>query len=154
MRALTALLSAATLLALPAFAQRAPNPTEQSAAISAIREYAVNYTQRLPDYACTQVTQWRGQPFQVLLLGSPRSGEVETQIGFVNHREMEKVTAINGKPAALAEPKDLPPTSAHGEFGSLLAMIFDPQTPTEFHWSGGLRGAGGACMCFPIACRN
>jgi hypothetical protein len=138
MNKLTGLLSALALLAPLAFAQpanpnRAPSASEQSAALAAIREYAVSYTQRLPDYACTQVTQWKTAAFPVFM-HPPRSGQIETQIGFVDHREMEKVTAVNGKPAARAEPKDLPPTSSHGEFGTLLALIFDPQTPTEFHW--------------------
>jgi hypothetical protein len=135
---LTGPLSALALLAPLAFAQpanpnRPPSASEQSAALAAIREYAASYTQRLPDYACTQVTQWKTAAFPVFQ-HPPRSGQIETQIGFVDHREMEKVATINGKPAARAEPKDLPPTSSHGEFGTLLALIFDPQTPTEFHW--------------------
>jgi hypothetical protein len=47
---------------------------------------------------------------------------------------MEKVATINGKPATDANRGDLPPSVSHGEFGSLLARIFDPQTSAEFHW--------------------
>ncbi len=132
------LLSAAALLG---DAQPAPDPSEQSAALAAIREYALGYSQRLPDYTCTQVTHWattysapapRGRQGNKAL--PMRTGIVESQIGYVDHREMEKITAIDGKPAADAGPRDLPPTSSHGEFGTLLARIFDPKTSTEFHW--------------------
>jgi hypothetical protein len=140
-RLLPVLLSAAALLGGAAFAQPAPGAFEQSAALAAIREYALSYTRRLPDYTGTQVTQWvttytapqtggrRGSP------GRPmRTGVVEAQIGYVDHREIEKTLTINGKPAAGADPKDLPPTSTHGEFGTLLARVFEPQTSTEFRW--------------------
>jgi hypothetical protein len=133
-------------LAQSANPNRAPNTPEQFAALAAIREYALGYTQRLPDYACTQVTHWattytfphaQGPTGGVTEAQTPGgTGVTEAQIGYLDHREMEKVTTINGKPAARAEAKDLPPASSHGEFGSLLALIFDPQTPTEFHWRG------------------
>lgn len=133
-------------LAQSANPNRAPNTPEQTAALAAIREYALGYTQRLPDHACTQVTHWgttymlpRGQGAVqgfTLVQTAGTTGVTEAQIGYLDHREMEKVTTINGKPAARAEAKDLPPTSSRGEFGSLLALIFDPQTPTEFQWHG------------------
>jgi GAF domain-containing protein len=37
--------------------QKALSPGEQDQALAAIREYALNYAQSLPDYACTRVAQ-------------------------------------------------------------------------------------------------
>ena len=128
-------------LALPAPAQtatsnRAPNASEQSAALAAIREYATNHTQSLPDYVCSQTTRQTISPDAADPNGpQPRQTNViEAEIGYVNHREMEKLTTINGKPAASADPKDLPESFSRGEFGTLLLRIFEPQTSTEFRW--------------------
>jgi hypothetical protein len=123
------------LLSASAFAQQASSVSEQSEALAAIREYALNYTQRLPDYRCTQVTQWKTSAAPLLRDRQERKGVLETEIGFLGHREMEKITTINGKPAEKADPRDLPQTSSRGEFGTLLARIFDPRSSTEFRWN-------------------
>ena len=46
---------------------------------------------------------------------------------------MQEVTSINSQPDPSFDPKDLPEFS-RGEFDTLLARIFDPQTSTEFRW--------------------
>lgn len=134
---LLALLSSA----LPAPAQtenpnRAPSASEQSAALAAIREYALNYTQRLPDYVCTQVRRQTISPDAQNPNGpQPRRTDViEAQVGYADHRDMQKITTIDGKPAASADPRNLPESFSRGEFGTLQQRIFDPQTATEFRW--------------------
>lgn len=115
---------------------RAPTAAEQTEALAAIRAHALNYTRLLPDYTCTQVTNWTITTSLANIVGGDRSssGVTETQIGYLDHKEMEKVTTINGKPAAEANGRDVPPIVSHGEFGSLLARIFDPAIAVEFRW--------------------
>jgi hypothetical protein len=129
----------AFLLSAAALAQPV-NPAEQSTALAAIREYAAHYIQGLPDYACTQVTRWKTSVDQLFRDRQERTGVIETEIGFLDHREMEKMIAVNGKPAGSADPpltaKDTPQTSSRGEFGTLLERIFDPRSSTEFRWDG------------------
>jgi hypothetical protein len=141
---LVLLSQAAAVLAQTESPNRAPSATEQSAVLAAIREYALNYTQRLPDYSCMQVTKWGTTGTASLTQSSPngqrplghesRAGVIEAQVGVVDHRELHKITTINGKPAASADLKDLPDMYSHGEFGTQLGRIFDPQTATEFQW--------------------
>jgi hypothetical protein len=136
-----ALLLAAAPITHPLHAQssnpnRAPTAAEQTEALAAIRAHALNYTRLLPDYTCTQVTNWTITTSLANMVGRERSrsGVTETQIGYLDHKEMEKLTTINGKPAAEATGRDAPPIVSHGEFGSLLARIFDPAIPVEFGW--------------------
>jgi hypothetical protein len=115
---------------------RAPTAAEQTEALAGIRAYALNYTRTLPDYTCAQVINWTG----VVSLVRPRrvatsSGVTETQIGYVDHTEMERLMTVDGKPPVEADRRDLPPAVSHGEFGTLLARIFDPQIPVEFGWA-------------------
>jgi hypothetical protein len=140
MRWLAVLLAAAPITH-PLHAQsknpnRAPTAAEQTEALAAIRSYALNYTQRLPDYTCIQVTNWTTATSLANVVGRDRSrsGVTETQIGYLDHREREQLTTINGKPAADATARDVPPIESHGEFGTLLARIFDPAIPVEFGW--------------------
>ena len=124
------------LQAQPDNPKRAPTAAEQAEALAGIRAYALNYTRLLPDYTCAQVINWTSvtslvRPQRVLT----RSGTTETQIGYVDHKEMERLTTVDGKPPVQADRRDLPPAVSHGEFGSLLARIFDPQIPVEFGWA-------------------
>ncbi len=130
---------AAEALAQAANTPRAPSSSQQSAALAAIREYAAHYLQRLPDYMCTQVTQWNTTTY---MIGNDRkrTDVIEAKIGFLDHTETEKITTVNGEPLARVNRKDLPATFSRGEFGTLLARIFAPPTPaaartsTEFRW--------------------
>ena len=74
-----------------------PNASEQSAALAGIREYALNYTQQMPDFACTRVTRWRTTPAALSADGPgiQQTIEIESKIGFVNHQELEKIITID-----------------------------------------------------------
>jgi len=125
--------------ALPAPAQtessnRALSAAEQSAALAAIREYALNQTRALPDYVCTQVTRQTIVSTGRNGISGQRTSVIEAEIGYTNHRETEKLTAINGKPVARADRENFPARFSQGEFGPLMERIFDPQTSTEFGW--------------------
>jgi hypothetical protein len=117
-------------------AQIAPSSAAgQAAALNAIREYALSYTKRLPDYTCTQTTRQT----TVLLdrfARRPSSGTdlIEEQLSFVNNREIRKVLEINGRAAAPEGPDQLMGTYSRGEFGNLLDIIFEPATGAEIRW--------------------
>ena len=118
---------ALVLIASSAFAQDGPsklNAREQATALGAIREYAMNYSRRLPNYTCTQVTTTRGTQTDL----------IEEELSVVDHKEVRRVTKINGKPPPNADPRQLSGPSSHGEFGNLLEVLFDPETKTKFQW--------------------
>ncbi len=110
----------------------------QSVALHRAREYAQNYTARLPNYTCTQVTR------QMMtrasgLVGGPvgsayRVDVIEEQISFVRGREVRTVTKINQNQPSAAERARIFPLS-HGDFGNLLDTIFNPKTRANVRWS-------------------
>lgn len=123
-----------------AFAQTVPSKgpafsAEPAAALKAIREYALNYIQRLPDYTCNQVTRRNSVPVR-LTFGGPRphSDVIDEQVSFVDHTEIHKVTKVNGASVSNVEHDELSGGVSRGEFGNLLEIIFDPRTATEFQF--------------------
>jgi hypothetical protein len=108
--------------------------SEQAAVIDAVRKYALNYTNSLPDYTCVQVIKRTVNPN--LTGGSFRQVQqdvVEEQLSFVDHREIHKLTSVNGK-AVPPGQSNLAGTFSRGEFGSLLDVIFNPATGAELKW--------------------
>lgn len=122
-------------------AQPAGTAAERADALAAIRAYALNFIQGLPDFTCTQTAHWTseasitwGRLGERSAPAGDRAGDVETQLAFLGHRELIKITAIDGNPVISGEPQDLPGIRTQGEFGSLMAAIFDPQSATQFRW--------------------
>lgn len=135
-------------------ANRKPTFAEQAAALAAIREYGLNYAQRLPNYICDQTTRRTATPGvpdagapQQTTRGhaspsvpqsaplQPRQVDVfESQIGVSGGHETEKLTAVNGKPAAAIDANVLTGSFSSGEFNDLLVSILDPKTPAQFQW--------------------
>ena len=151
--ALLALLPAGSALAQEANPKRAPTAPEQAAALAAIREYGLNYAQRLPNYICDQTTRRTASPgitdagaseqttrghASPSAPASPlqqRQVDVfEAQIAVSNGHETQKLTTINGKPAATVDASFLAGSFSNGEFNDLLVSILDPKTPTQFQW--------------------
>jgi hypothetical protein len=110
----------------------APEPAEQTRIIEAIREYALNYTQSLPDFICTQVTR---QQFDRTGTGDHwQSGnKFQEQLSYFEHHEQYRVVMINGQLTTKDHDK-LEGAISSGEFGSMLYEIFAPQTETGFKY--------------------
>lgn len=151
---LVAPLMLAMLAALAAFPQNpnssaAPDAAQLDLALALVREYAVNYTQRLPDYTCTRISQRELEPTQFDRPGAaPHKDVVEEQLSFVGHRESYQVTAIDGKSVTGVAPHALGGTSSFGEFGSLLYRIFDPATHADLRWERWATLAGRSMYVF------
>lgn len=119
------------------FAQM-PTASEQTAALDAIQSYARSYTRSLPDYVATQTIRRDVKPVYRggLFLPSVRSqtDTVEEEIRYAGQREIHRTIRVNGQAVASPEPVE-DGLFSQGEFGSLLATIFDPASGTEFRWN-------------------
>ena len=131
---------AETSAGLPAAAPKAapaaippPEPAELQQILAAVREHALNYTQSLPNYICTQVTQRHVDP-----TGTENWRVADTimeQLSFVDQKENYKVVMINDRLVTNNIQHDqLGGAKSSGEFGSILRTIFDPETQTDFGW--------------------
>ena len=113
--------------------KRALTRAEQSAVIEKVRDQALSYTKQLPNYICTQRTR---QFIQREVFGKMGGGAdlIEEQVSFVDNRETRTVLSINGHPVAADGPDQQRGTPSRGEFGTILEVIFDPQTAANLHW--------------------
>ncbi len=113
-----------------------PPPSEQMQKdiLAEVRENALNYTDNLPNYLCTQVTKRRIDP-----TGAGDWHVTDTileHLSFFEHKESYKVIMVNDSP--LTKPVDhdqLGGATSSGEFGSILHSIFAPEIHTEFQWA-------------------
>lgn len=117
------------------FAQT-PSAQEQAAALDAIRSYARSYTQSLPDYVATQtirrdISVRRGLFFPTV---RNQTDTVEEEILYAGSREIHRTIRVNGQEMVGSEPVE-EGLFSQGEFGALLATIFDPASAAEFRWN-------------------
>ena len=84
----------AGVMAVAANAQK-PDAAEQSRALAALRDYALNYTGKMPDFTCTQITQRTYYP-NIDLRERPQHDAIEEQITYASHKESYKVIKVNG----------------------------------------------------------
>jgi len=105
------------------------SPAEQNTAIGAVRDYALSYTKRLPNYTCTQTTRQTLRP-----PGLFRTRVIEEQLSFVDRKEIRRTTRIDGHPVSPQEASGRLVGMSQGEFGSLLDIIFEPATGADLRW--------------------
>lgn len=110
-----------------------PDPAELQQILAAIRANALNYTESLPNYICTQVTKRHVDP-----TGTESWRVADTimeQLSYVDQKENYKVVMVNDHLVTNNLQHDqLGGASSSGEFASILRTIFDPGTETDFGW--------------------
>lgn len=123
--------------AAPAEAVAAPPPEEQTKIADAIRATALAYTENLPNYICSQVTERR---VDATGAGDWRKQDtiLET-LSYNDRQENYKVIMINDRVATEKRHDQLGGATSSGEFGSILRSLFDPGNRAEFEWARRVR---------------
>jgi hypothetical protein len=126
-----------------------PSSEEQAEAIAAVREYALNYAQSLPDFICTQVTRRYAAPAPGTKYGGPAGGDpnwipqdtLQIRLSFFQQREQYTVVLIDNR-VVNQDYKKVGGSKSFGDFGTLMQQIFLPGTEAHFEWDhwGTLRG--------------
>lgn len=109
-----------------------PDSIEQKRVLSEVTEYAINYTSRMPDFICTQVTRRYVDPSGMEFW--QRQDVITERLTFFDKREDYKVVLINNQPVGDVAHDRLGGATSSGEFGSIMKEIFDPWTQTQFEW--------------------
>ena len=126
-----------------------PSSEEQAAIISDVREYALNYSNNLPDFICTQVTRRYAAPMPGTRWGGSSLSEPSwqaqdvLQIRLSYFQQKEKYTVVLANNAVVNKDyEQMGGSKSFGEFGSMLREIFEPSTEARFEWDhwGTLRG--------------
>jgi hypothetical protein len=109
-----------------------PDSMEQAEVIASMREYALNYTEKLPNFLCAQVTRRHFDP------KDPRyrsQGDlIQEQISFYDHKENYKVQMHNGISVHNVSHEQLGGVTSSGEWGSMLHNIFARENDARFDW--------------------
>ena len=99
------------------------------------RSTAMAYTENLPNFICTQITQR-------YLRRLPKTGWVRVdnfvaELTYYDKQEHYKLVSVGNRTAASdATLESLKGTTSTGEFGSSLNYLFDPATGTQFRFEG------------------
>jgi hypothetical protein len=111
----------------------APTSVEQAEILDQIRAYALNYSNNIPNFLCTQVTRRNVDPTGT---GNHfrQVDTIQEQLSFNDHREKYVVTMVNGAMVTGRDHEKLGGATSSGEFGSMLYDIFNPATETQFDW--------------------
>jgi hypothetical protein len=107
---------------------------EHRAAIDAVREYALGYTKRLPNYTCSLTTRQVTRPPSLTENADVRLTVVEEEIGFADSKEIRGIKRINGRGVSQQDADDEPEGMSRGEFGNLVDIIFEPATGADLRW--------------------
>jgi hypothetical protein len=109
-----------------------PSPADQKRFLAEVTENALTYTKSLPNFLCTQVTRRyvdaTGKESWI------QQDVIQEHLSYVDGHEDYKVVMVNDKPAVNLSHMKLGGATSSGEFGSMLADLFAPETATEFHW--------------------
>src|SRR5262245_17448123 len=115
--------------ALPAAAQNNLSSSEQTQIIEKAREVALQYTANLPNFICTETIRRsqlprRSQRWKLL-------DTIAADVAFSDHGERYNQITIDGKPTRKSF-KDIRGTTSGAEFGTILWLIFQPESQTKF----------------------
>ena len=117
-----------------------PSLEEQAAIIDVVRNYALTYSQGLPDYVCTQVTK----RYQAAAPGGhyaplgvvPRwllQDTLTIRLTYFEEKENYKLMLVNNA-VAQQDYSKLGGATSGGDFGTMLRQIFEPATEAQFEW--------------------
>jgi hypothetical protein len=110
----------------------APDSIEQKRILAEITQNALAYTENLPNFLCEEVTRRHGDP-----TGQENWRLIDTiqeRLSYFEHKEDYKVVAVNNQLVTTMTHDQLGGATSAGEFGSMLAEIFSPETDTSFDW--------------------
>ncbi len=148
-----------------------PTPEEQTAIIAATRRGALEFSDHLPDFICTQVTRrWVNQKrgSSSLVVAAPRgrmSGRaiqldadddwklrdtLTVQLTYFGQKEQYKLLLVNGLPAKQSY-ESLNGTTQYGDFGSVLGILFQDSSAAAFTWDHWATLDNQAVMVFAFA---
>jgi hypothetical protein len=114
---------ACALAAVPAACQPVPGLIDRARAI------AINYSQGLPDFVCTEVVRrYVGGQKNWRLLDT-----LVLKLDYTGHRENYTLVSVDGQ-RDIREYKDVHGTISTGEFGTLLGRVFSAEGQAAFTW--------------------
>jgi hypothetical protein len=116
----------------PVAVRPGPDSMQQAEIIAAMRDYALNYTKKLPNYLCVQVTTRHMDPKDPKYRAA--GDIIQEQLSFNDQKETYKVQLYNGQAVHNMSHDQLGGVRSSGEFGSMLHNIFTPENEAKIDW--------------------
>jgi hypothetical protein len=110
----------------------APSSEEQGRVLDQAREYALEYSKKLPNFICTQVTRRYEDPSGLEFWG--QQDVVTSKLSYFEQKEDYKVILVNNHYVNTTMDR-IGGSTVKGEFGSMLRMLFDQKTQAHFEWA-------------------
>lgn len=109
-----------------------PSDREQQEVLNKVRQYALDYDKRLPDFLCAQVTRRFFDPAGLEFWHA--ADTIVAKLTYFQQKEEKKVMTVNGRYLDVDYDR-LGGATSTGEFGSLLREIFEPASKADFAWA-------------------
>jgi hypothetical protein len=111
-----------------------PDSVRQQKILDQIKQYALSYTQNLPNFICVEVMRRyidpnAGDHYRSL-------GNILAKVSYNQGKESYKVYSVNGQYSnvSLEQAASTGGAVSNGEFGSLMREIFEDKRAAEFSW--------------------
>ena len=109
-----------------------PSSEEQTKLLDEVRDYAVNYSHRLPDFICLEQTR---RYVDTTGRESWRLADILTaRLSYFNQREDYKLVSQNDRALTDQAYTSVGGATSTGDFGSTMREIFDPNSHASFAW--------------------
>jgi hypothetical protein len=111
-----------------------PDSVRQQEILDRIREYAMSYTQNLPNFMCVEVMRRSVDPNASDHYRS--IGNVLTRVSYNEGKENYQVYSVNGhyEETTIEHAAGNGGAISTGEFGSMMREIFEPRSEAEYGW--------------------
>ena len=118
-----------------------PSSEEQAAIIADVRDYALAYSKRLPDFICTEVQRRFEAPRPGLRRGETADSEPDwrmydtltIRLSYFDQKEDYKLVLRNNS-VTEQDYRTVGGATVSGDFGSLMREIFERSTQAHFEW--------------------
>ena len=120
------------ITSLPPDSVLRPSEDELNGMIAGARKHAMNYSAKLPNFLCVEMTDRSGD-----LSGNGRWRRKDSfgeLLRYVDNQETRTTLEVNGHPSSIKRDDMKQWPLSLGEFGDLLNMVFQPPSKAEFHW--------------------
>jgi len=109
-----------------------PSSEEQAKLLDEVKDYAINYTKRLPDFICLEQTR---RYIDTTGRESWRAMDVVTaRLSYFNQKEDYKLVSLNDKVESGTAYDRVGGALSMGDFGTTMKEIFEPSSHTQIEW--------------------
>jgi hypothetical protein len=109
-----------------------PSSEEQAAILDAVRQYALEYSEKLPDFVCHESMTTFGAPPRADA-GWTKVGDIDSRLTYFKQKEDYRPISKDGKLTS-EDYEKLKGSKSVGDFGTMLRGIFEPSSQTRFEW--------------------